>query len=255
MIPLGVLAARVRWLGRATTLVSPYDAVSPIYDLVMSACFDHYTQCATLAQKVLQVPERALILDLGGGTGGVAHRFRAQGAQVCVVDRSYNLCRRALRRAVTAVTADMVYLPYRDGSVDTAIICQALHHLGGESATLDALGEAYRVLRPGGRLLILEIDPPTSVVERLHVWLEQVLFGPVHCWPREDLLLALSMQGFVSQQPDGVGDHYILLAEKAGDPAGRRRGQFERHLAGTTDLTAVAPVATGSTGSRQWTGI
>ncbi|MGQ9709979.1 MAG: class I SAM-dependent methyltransferase [Anaerolineae bacterium] len=99
---------------------------------------------------------RGRILEVGVGTG-VNLPLYPPGAAIVAVDHSAPMLRRALRRPararVGAVQADIHYLPFRDGAFDAVtgslVFCSV-------AEPERALGEVYRVLRPGGRLLLLE---------------------------------------------------------------------------------------------------
>ena len=92
---------------------------------------------------------------------------------VTAVDRSAGVLARAKalagRKKISNITwskGELEQLPIDDGSMDVALLSQALHH-AGEPAT--ALAEASRILKPGGRLLILDLRPhdETWVREKL----------------------------------------------------------------------------------------
>jgi SAM-dependent methyltransferase len=108
---------------------------------------------AALAQRVLaQAGER--LLEIGCGEGANLHHLRADGARRFGVDFS---CEKAsfARNATGAstVTADGARLPFTDGCFDVVLIRDVLHHVP-EPQTV--LAEARRVLRPGGRILLVE---------------------------------------------------------------------------------------------------
>ncbi|MDR3437529.1 bifunctional demethylmenaquinone methyltransferase/2-methoxy-6-polyprenyl-1,4-benzoquinol methylase UbiE [Telmatospirillum sp.] len=104
------------------------------------------------------------LLDVGGGTGDIAFRFRAHGGgpvtvcdinqQMLAVGRDRSIDRN-LVEAITWVCGDAERLPLPDRSVDAYTIAFCLRnvtHIG------EALAEARRVLRPGGRFLCLEFS-------------------------------------------------------------------------------------------------
>jgi demethylmenaquinone methyltransferase/2-methoxy-6-polyprenyl-1,4-benzoquinol methylase len=101
------------------------------------------------------------VLDVGGGTGRGASAFDAR--ERIVVDAAEGMTRQARRKGFEAVRADAANLPFADESVDAVTIVDALHHIGNPEETV---AEAARALRPGGVLVIWEIDP-TAPVGRL----------------------------------------------------------------------------------------
>jgi ArsR family transcriptional regulator len=101
------------------------------------------------------------VADIGCGEGYLALEMARWARTVFGIDRSDLVLERAKaladRRRVTNVQwkkGDLTRLPLRDASVDLALLSQALHHAADPE---DAVAEAVRILRPGGRLLILDL--------------------------------------------------------------------------------------------------
>ncbi len=101
------------------------------------------------------------IADLGCGEGYLTIEASRFARRVIAVDRSESVLRRAResakRRGVKNVEwkhGDIEQVPIEDDSVDVALLSQALHH-AADPAT--ALAEAVRIVRPGGRVLLLEL--------------------------------------------------------------------------------------------------
>jgi ArsR family transcriptional regulator len=101
------------------------------------------------------------VADLGCGEGYLTVEASRWASRVIAVDRSPDVLKRARalasRRRVSNVTwkrGELEKLPVRDGSVDVALLSQALHHAENPGRALD---EAVRILAPGGRVLILEL--------------------------------------------------------------------------------------------------
>ena len=101
------------------------------------------------------------VADLGCGEGYLTIETARWARRVVAIDRSATVLAhaRALagRRKVQNITwkrGELERLPLADASVDVALLSQALHHAKEPAA---ALGEARRVLRPGGRVLILDL--------------------------------------------------------------------------------------------------
>jgi ArsR family transcriptional regulator len=101
------------------------------------------------------------VADLGCGEGYLTIEAARWARSVVGIDRSSAVLARgkamAARRKVRNITwkrGELEHLPLKDQSVDVALLSQALHHAEQPDT---ALAEAFRILRPGGRVLILDL--------------------------------------------------------------------------------------------------
>ena len=105
--------------------------------------------------------ERWTVGDLGCGTGQVSESLAPFVARVVAVDHSAAMLESARARlegweTVEVRRGDLEALPVDDGELDAAILFLVLHYLPEPAA---ALAEAARALRPGGRLLVVDMMP------------------------------------------------------------------------------------------------
>ncbi len=116
------------------------------------------------------------LLDVAGGTGDVAFRFlkRAGGASAVVCDMTEPMLVEGRKRAEAAsqaenldwVVGDAMALPFPDASFDVYTISFGIRNVTRIS---DALREAYRVLKPGGRLMVLEFSQiPNNLMQKAY---------------------------------------------------------------------------------------
>lgn len=105
------------------------------------------------------------ILDIGmGGCACMAFYLARKGFDVTGIDRSSHAVHRArvaatrkrLRGAFVARRADALKLPFEDGAFDAVISFHSLHHIDEPIA---AVREMFRVCRPGGMVLISDLNP------------------------------------------------------------------------------------------------
>lgn len=109
------------------------------------------------------LPPGARVLDVGGAAGVHSRWLAAQGHDVTLVDPVASQVDRASRTGTfTAVVGDARRLPATDGSFDAVLLLGPLYHLISRADRDTALGEARRVLRPGGTLLAQGIGRLTA---------------------------------------------------------------------------------------------
>jgi ubiquinone/menaquinone biosynthesis C-methylase UbiE len=102
-------------------------------------------------------------LELGGGTGEDARTLaQMSAAQVVMLDLSQTMARAARERGLrNALVGDGMYLPFASASFDGCWADRTFQHLPQPQATLS---ELVRVLRPGGRMVVVDPDYDTQVV-------------------------------------------------------------------------------------------
>jgi demethylmenaquinone methyltransferase / 2-methoxy-6-polyprenyl-1,4-benzoquinol methylase len=138
---------------------SMFDRIAPVYDFMnraMTVGLDRRWRRKT-AQAVVQPGDR--VLDACCGTGDLALAAHAEGGRVTGLDFSERMLERARRKSsdIEWVEGDLLQLPFEDGTFDAVTIGFGVRN--AEDLGL-ALRELRRVLRPGGRLGILEIVRP-----------------------------------------------------------------------------------------------
>lgn len=116
------------------------------------------------------------LLDVAGGTGDVSFRFlaRAKGGHATVCDMTEPMLTEGRLRAEAGrmadsldwVVGDAMALPFADNSFDVYTISFGIRNV---TRIADALAEAYRVLRPGGRLMVLEFSRiPNEMMQKAY---------------------------------------------------------------------------------------
>ncbi|MEM9970521.1 MAG: bifunctional demethylmenaquinone methyltransferase/2-methoxy-6-polyprenyl-1,4-benzoquinol methylase UbiE [Pseudomonadota bacterium] len=154
-----------------------FDSVASKYDImndVMSVGIHRLWKDAMMDWLAPRAGQR--LLDVAGGTGDIAFRFlkRAEGGEAVVLDMTEAMLIEGRERAEAAalsdqldwVTGDAMALPFDDASFDVYTISFGIRNV---TRPEDALAEAYRVLRPGGRLMVLEFSQlPNDGLQKLY---------------------------------------------------------------------------------------
>lgn len=116
------------------------------------------------------------LLDVAGGTGDIAFRFmkRAGHAEAVVLDMTESMLVEGRKRAEASalsdsldwVVGDAMALPFEDNTFDVYTISFGIRNV---TRIADALSEAHRVLRPGGRLMVLEFSQlPNPMMQKMY---------------------------------------------------------------------------------------
>lgn len=152
-----------------------FDRIAPVYDAmnrVMTAGLDRAWRRLTV-EAVVQPGDR--VLDACCGTGDLALAAEREGGVVTGLDFSPKMLERARRKSetITWVEGDLLELPFEDGSFDAATVGFGVRNV----ADLEAgLAELRRVLRPGGRLAILEITQPRGLLRPFFsLWFDRIV--------------------------------------------------------------------------------
>ncbi|QBF29793.1 bifunctional demethylmenaquinone methyltransferase/2-methoxy-6-polyprenyl-1,4-benzoquinol methylase UbiE [Thalassococcus sp. S3] len=156
-VPEGEKAGRVQ--GVFNSVANRYDVMND----VMSVGIHRLWKDAMMDWLAPRAGQR--LLDVAGGTGDISFRFlkRAGHGHATVLDLTEPMLIEGRKRAEAAkmadsldwVAGDAMALPFENNSFDVYTISFGIRNV---TRPLDALKEAYRVLRPGGRLMVLEFS-------------------------------------------------------------------------------------------------
>lgn len=148
---------------KVTAVRGMFDAIAPRYDLVNRIMtFRLDVRWRRRAVRDLALPAGSRVIDLASGTGDLCIDLRRVGLHPLSFDLSFGMLA-ADRSSAPRTQADVLRLPLADGSVDGATCGFALRNL------LDLptfFAELSRVVRPGGRIALLDVGVPRNRVVR-----------------------------------------------------------------------------------------
>lgn len=150
-----------------------FDAIAPRYDLVnriMTFRLDVRWRRKTV--RDLGLPRGSTVLDLAAGTGDLCIDLREAGLTPVSMDLSFGMLA-ADRSGAPRAQADILRLPVPDGSVDGVTCGFALRNLTDLEAFFVELA---RVVRPGGRIALLDVGIPKNPVIRFG---NSIYFGKI----------------------------------------------------------------------------
>jgi len=105
---------------------------------------------------LLDLPEKGVLLDAGGGTGRVSQFLMEKSNFTVVADPSIRMLRQAIKKdGLRPVCSQAEQIPFSSEKFDRVIMVDALHHVADQTRVA---AEFWRVLKPGGRIVIEEPD-------------------------------------------------------------------------------------------------
>lgn len=158
--------------------------------------FDHFDLIASIYEtfikpreprdllRLTELPVSGALLDAGGGTGRVTQFLKGKANLAVVVDLSGKMLSEARRKGgLNPVCSQTEELPFPDQAFGRVIMVDALHHVYDQRGTL---AELWRVLQPGGRIVIEEPDIGT-VSGKLIAIAEKLVLMRSHFMPINDI--------------------------------------------------------------------
>lgn len=141
------------------------------------------------------------LLDIGAGTGVFADRAlrHSDRRTVYALDLSPKMLAQAVARQqswpgrLEIVRADSQLLPFADDSLDVVTCCHSFHHYPDQARVVS---EMHRVLRPGGRLFLLDGDRDRPVGRLIFDVAVPLIEGPVHHCSAKEFRQLLEQAGF-----------------------------------------------------------
>lgn len=141
-----------------------FDTIAPRYDLInglMTFGLDRHWRHQTI--KLLDLSPPALVADLGCGTGDLGRLLRSRGHEAIGIDMSLGMLQASKPGGAPVVLADAAMMPLGDASIDGAVSGFALRNF---AEIVAVIVEVARVVRPGGRVALLDVAQPENLLVR-----------------------------------------------------------------------------------------
>lgn len=176
--------------------------------------FDHFGLIAPFYDQVFKpgelswlheltgLPLEGTLLDAGGGTGRISHLLVDQVNQVVIADLSHEMLMEANKKGqLLTACSHSEKLPFPADYFDRIIMIDALHHVCDQA---DTASELWRVLKPGGKIVIEEPDIQKFSVKLLAL-AEKILGMRSHFLPPQKIAalfksdcIRIESKGFIS---------------------------------------------------------
>ncbi|MDP2182681.1 MAG: class I SAM-dependent methyltransferase [Actinomycetota bacterium] len=160
------------------------------------------------------VPRGGRLIDIGGGTGALAAKLsHTLDAEVIVLDPTPEMIRYVpTEPLVHAVLGSAEDMPLDDAFADAVIVSDAFHHFHDQEG---AAREFSRVVRPGGGVVVLELDP-SGLVMRIIVAVEKLLGEPGAFFTPEGMCAFMAEAGIDGECTRERGASYRFVGRVLG---------------------------------------
>lgn len=164
-------------------LFNHFDFLAPLYDRFIKT--DNHTRLISLAG----LPVVGRLLDAGGGTGRKSYPLLPLVTDIVIADSSMGMINQAVKKGgLMTVCSETEGLPFKADSFERVIMVDALHHVSDYQKTT---GELWRVVKPGGRIVIEEPDIRTPPIKFIAIF-ERLALMRSHFISPQDIATAFA---------------------------------------------------------------
>lgn len=183
-----------------------FDFIAPVFARVGYASLETMLEMSDL-------PTEGRLLDAGGGTGRVAGLLREHAGEVFVVDASFGMLSQADRTRLGLACSISERLPFPNETFERIIMVDALHHVIHQANTAR---EMYRVLKPGGRIVVEEPDIRKFGVKLIAV-AEKLLLMRSHFLSPQQIVELFSLDSVKASIHTTEGNAWVVIEKPGAD--------------------------------------
>jgi ubiquinone/menaquinone biosynthesis C-methylase UbiE len=159
-------------------MIDHFDLIASIYDRFIGIQ-DH-----AYLRELLKLPTDGWVLDAAGGTGRVSQQFSSMVGRLVVCDLSQKMLSKAQEKGdLLPVRSHIERLPFPDETFERILVVDSIHHFCNQQ---EAINDLFRVLKPGGRMVIEEPDIHQFAVKLVALG-EKLLFMRSHFYTAEQI--------------------------------------------------------------------
>ncbi len=185
---------------------------------------DHFSLLAPYYERLIHAPDlerlsglaglpaAGRLLDAAGGTGRVSRGLAGRVPHIALADLSLKMAQQAGEQgALEAVCAPAESLPFSSGSFERVIMVDAFHHVADQRQTA---AELWRVLKPGGRIVVQEPDIHLPVVKAIALG-EKLLLMRSHFLPGEKIAELFQFPSAIISSVYAEHDVWVVVSKPA----------------------------------------
>lgn len=184
-----------------------FDKVYKDYDKFMSM-FNLYK--LEEIKVAADINKDEVIVDIGGGTGKLAHYISSSCKTVYILDESEKMLSKVKQgKNLITIKGNALKTPFENNSIDTVILSDVFHHIKEQE---ELIIEVKRILKNGGKLVMMDFHRKHIKTRVLRAF-EFILFGRLFFKTKDEVKALLEKYFYISKIYN-KGYYFIVVGEK-----------------------------------------